>query len=142
MCTGAEHSGHALLMTSAPFSGSDAAVEEREVSFGQARAEPGGDDELIPVAEDVVGVFISAAIAVGDGVALKENTRTGSEDRIATCHGRSIIVLRSDTASQGRLHPRANKKLRRSRRVQWKGDDNGASIPVSIPEADNPESLV
>lgn len=53
----------------------DAVVDEGQVPFGQFVTMHGGDDELVAVAEDVVGVEVSSPVAVGNGVALEKNAR-------------------------------------------------------------------
>ena len=55
------------------FVAADSAVEEGEFTIGIESTVFRCDDELVAVTEGVVGVFITPAVAVGDGVALKQD---------------------------------------------------------------------
>lgn len=52
----------------------DSAIQESQVSFRKDGTITGGDNERVPVAEDVIGIHAAAPIAVGDGITLKKNT--------------------------------------------------------------------
>ena len=51
----------------------DAAIEKGQIAFRQQGAEPGGDQEGIAVAQNVIGVGGASAVAVRNGIALEED---------------------------------------------------------------------
>jgi hypothetical protein len=59
----------------------DAAIEKGEAAFGELRAEFGGDDELVSVAENMIWVFGAAAVAIGNRVSLEEDSGAGPKNR-------------------------------------------------------------
>jgi hypothetical protein len=58
-----------------------AAVGEVELTFREACAVAGRDDERVPMTEDVVRVGRAAAVPVGDGVTLEEDALIRREGR-------------------------------------------------------------
>ena len=54
----------------------DAAVQEDQMPSGEFFTVLGGDDELVAVAENVVGIAVAAPIAIRDGIALKQDSRS------------------------------------------------------------------
>lgn len=56
------------------FVAADAPVDKIVIIFGESRAIFGGDEERVPMPQDVVGVCAAAPIAIRNGIALKEDT--------------------------------------------------------------------
>ena len=59
----------------------DAAVHEGQPAFRIKRAEFRGDDEAVPVPQDMVGVSVAPAVPVSDRIALKQDAGVGLERR-------------------------------------------------------------
>jgi hypothetical protein len=58
-----------------------APVEESKIPLRESGTIPGGDNERVTMAEDVVGVHAAAAIAIGDGITLKQDAYSLVERR-------------------------------------------------------------
>ncbi len=54
----------------------DASVHKHQLPVGKFFAKFACDDELVTMTENVIGIAISAALAIGDRIALQQNVRT------------------------------------------------------------------
>ena len=59
----------------------DTSVKKSEVQLRRSSTVFRGDDELISVSENMIGVLTSTSITISDGVSLKQNSRVFFEDR-------------------------------------------------------------